>query len=153
MGYTHYWKMDKPMKGLMPLQKELVLEVLKENKKFLFGPMGTGKPIFTDDMISLNGNAKTDEDHETFEVNFRQSSEFEFCKTARKPYDLAVCKLLCVFSLSEGFNFSSDGTERDSKEQRFLGDESWPEALAWFTAKGYSGTIKNKIIPYLNRKE
>jgi len=47
--------------------------------------------------------------HETFLVE-RFSREFEFCKTNRKPYDLAVCSVLILVSLyAEGGEISSDG--------------------------------------------
>jgi hypothetical protein len=149
VGYTSYWKMTEPVK-LAPLQKKMIQEVLKENKALLFGADGTGKPVFNDKEILLNGNAKTDEDHETFGVEFGIKKDFDFCKTARKPYDLAVCKILLVLTLSKGFNISSDGTNQNDADETYLGDESWPEALAWFAKKGFQDTIDKKINPYLN---
>lgn len=138
MGYTHYWKIIEPLK-VSETQKTLIREVLKEEKKHLAGGMGKGKPEFDDKHIWLNGKeGKEDLSHETFEVKFGETSDFEFCKTARKPYDMAVCKLLLILSLSKGFSFSSDGE---------LADESWPDALKWFTDKGYADTIEKKIRP------
>ena len=144
MGYTHYMKQEKKIK-LAPLQKELIKEVLQENKKILFGWEGKGKPVFNDKEISFNGNALTDEDHESFSIEFEKISGFEFCKTAAKPYDLAVCKILLILSLSEGFSFSSDGSSGGK-----LTEENWPEALTWFIQKGYADTIEKKIIPSLS---
>ena len=155
MGYTHYFKMDEPL-VIMPLQKKLIQEVLKKENKggnVLFGADGTGKPVFNDKEILLNGNALTDEDHETFGVEFGKRKNFDFCKTARKPYDLAVCKILLVLTLSKGFNISSDGMNQNDADETYLGDENWVEAMAWFIAKGYQGTVQNKIIPYLNRED
>ena len=48
-----------------------------------------------DDEIIFNGNPKDEQDHETFYINKKNDKEsFNFCKTARKPYDLAVWHLL-----------------------------------------------------------
>lgn len=145
MGYTHYWRMDKALK-IAPLQKALIQEVLDSNKDILKGWDGLGKPEFTDKVLSFNGDATKDADHETFKVVFGKKEEFAFCKTAAKPYDEAVCKILLVLALSEGFNFSSDGA-CDGK----LEDAGWPNAVHWFIKKGFTDTLEKKIVPYLNR--
>jgi len=143
MGYTHYWKAAKALK-ISPVQKALIQEVLAEGELILAGGDGEGKPEFTSKLLSLNGKGE-DDSHETFLVYFGKKEEFAFCKTDLKPYDLAVCKLLLVLSLSEGFNFSSDGACDGS-----LTDGSWPNALVWFIQKGYADTVEKKILPYLN---
>ncbi len=50
------------------------------------GDIGS-KPVFTKCDIMFNGVG--DDSHETAVV-YKQASEFEFCKTARKPYDSVV---------------------------------------------------------------
>ena len=59
--------------------------------------------------VAIRFNGAGDLAHETFMVD-RFSREFEFCKTNRKPYDLAVCSVLILVSLyAEGGEISSDG--------------------------------------------
>ena len=61
------------------------------------------------DEVAIRFNGVGDLAHETFMVD-RVSREFEFCKTNRKPYDLAVCGVLILVSLyAEGGEISSDG--------------------------------------------
>lgn len=58
-------------------------------------------------VIRFNGVGELS--HETFLIE-RFSREFEFCKTNRKPYDLAVCGVLILISLyADGGEISSDG--------------------------------------------
>jgi len=143
VGYTHYWKMTEPLK-VTKIQRELISEVLEENKLLLANGMGEAgsSPIFTAKELAFNGiDGSEDLSHETFAVKFGSKEEFEFCKTAQKPYDLAVCKCLLILSLSKGFSFSSDGDMAD-----------WHEALQWFSKKGYDDTLNKKIMPYFNGK-
>jgi len=96
------------------------------------GPDGKGDPIVTDELVSFNGDATlagrtgrgNDEDmsHETFHLprvyepqDWQRPDNcgryFDFCKTARKPYDLAVTAAL--IALRHHFpevGVSSDGT-------------------------------------------
>ena len=65
-------------------------------------------------IIRFNGDESKGLDHETFVFEFKEEDQSDFCKTARKPYDVFVC--LCLISLAnnlEGFTFSSDGDEED----------------------------------------
>lgn len=66
----------------------------------------SGNPEVTPDHIRFNG--WKDEGHETFLVTRERpdppswdpasKESFDFCKTARKPYDLAVCLVLLSMS-------------------------------------------------------
>ena len=116
MGYTHYFKFTKF------ITKEQMAEVAENVKdvfgtfpmvtKRLKGPYGKGEPIITDKYrpISFNGDAEKNEDYESFVVK-AEDLGFHFCKTARRPYDLAVC--LCLIILKDNFGdlfkFCSDG--------------------------------------------
>lgn len=132
MGYTSYWNTRKVKGNITPEQIENVLKetrIFKRKKPlystsagqddrthllYLRGGDGTGNPEFTNTHICFNGNGKEDMDHETFYFGFNEKSDFEFCKTARKPYDFAVC--FCLLSLCNnipGFEFSSDGDKED----------------------------------------
>lgn len=150
MGYTHYWRMTEPLK-VTKTQRDLIQEVIDKHRIVLSGWDGTGSPEFTKNALSFNGIGP-DDDHETFLVDFGEREGFSFCKTERKPYDIVVCKMLLILSLSKGFNFSSDGVEKNEFGKRYLSDETWPEALRWFRKKGYQETINKKINPYLNSR-
>jgi hypothetical protein len=67
--------------------------------------------LYTDEFFGFNGDASKGEDHETFAFEIGQSKSY-FCKTNRKPYDLAVCLCLLTikFHLKET-KISSDGDE------------------------------------------
>lgn len=72
-----------------------------------WGKRGT-KPTITDTLVSFNGCEKNS--HETCYISLDEG-EFNFCKTARKPYDTAVCVCLLCFKHYFGNNMEiySDG--------------------------------------------
>ena len=150
MGYTHYFKQAEKLK-VSQIQRDLIRGILDENENVLAGWDGNGKPEFTKSKLSFNGLASKDQDHETFIVEFGEKSDFSFCKTARKEYDLAVCECLLVLSLSKGFSFNSDGVGTMPSGQQVLDDGRWGDALKWFADKGYKDTINKKIIPNINK--
>lgn len=145
MGYTSYWEQKNKI-VLTPAQTNLIKGVLVEYKDILANGMGKvgSKPKFTAKGISLNGlDNENDDAHETFAVEFDKPKEFAFCKTARKPYDAAVCKILAILSLSDGFYFSSDGLGKDGEE-----DENWKESLDW--AEGVTqAPVRDRLRTYL----
>ena len=108
MGYTSYWKKLKFSKsGWNALcdATSCLLRSLPENVK-VENDNGTDDPM-VGAVIRFNGVGELS--HETFLLE-RMSREFEFCKTNRKPYDLAVCSVLILVSLyAEGGEISSDG--------------------------------------------
>ena len=128
MGYTHYWrhnrtipqniwnKIIKDIKKLLPRFKMLSIE--------LTGWDGSGKPIFDKGQVSFNGRPE----HETFSIDRdfdmysrnhltnldNDGRSFSFCKTAMKPYDLAVTACLIVFTYHQpDILVSLDGEDRD----------------------------------------
>ena len=132
MGYTHYWKQKrvstnyKEQANKVLTEVNVLLERIPQNSETAGGHYhdekivlcsgdGTGKPDISKERICFNGDEKRCLDHETFHYEFNgETSDFDFCKTARKPYDMAVC--LCLLSLAnhiEGFEFSSDGNKDD----------------------------------------
>jgi len=87
--------------------KELPLKLCDGN--------GKGKPVFHTTEICFNGDGSVDLDHETFSVT-PDPIDFEFCKTARKPYDLMVCAVLISMKKHlVNFSYSSDGDAEDWK--------------------------------------
>lgn len=116
-----------------------------ENKLLLAGGDGIGKPEITNEVVCFNGRKAGDMWHESFvieqKVEFeagsygdhqreqfkKEGDVFSFCKTARKPYDLAVqiCLILYKKHFGELVAISSDGDEDD-----------WVEAFK-FTAEKF----------------
>lgn len=134
MGYTHYYRHNRPftngeweqitklaqhMLGNLPKNTSSGGGYYKDKPLTVCGPMGRGEPVVTDEEISLNGDETLDLDHETFTLlkkpaTGEYASLSTFCKTNRKPYDLAVTAiLLIVTEVAPGaMNISSDGDMR-----------------------------------------
>lgn len=104
MGYTHYIYLPKDMsKDKFKAFTEDVKAILGQADDGILadggGNIGT-KPTITDKLVSFNGI--DDDSHETCYIPFidgGQSDElkFEFCKTARKPYDKFVTATYIAF--------------------------------------------------------
>ena len=99
---------------------------IKKRTSYRLYPMcggnGYGKPIFKPDYICFNGDEKHHQGYETFYINLK--NDFcTFCKTARQPYDVAVCIALLCFKHYFGcdFELSSDGNMEK-------GEEGWKRA-------------------------
>ena len=97
MGYTNYWKQNK---SFTDKEWKLVKDEYDYLKEVCEG-INIDETKKTDEIV-FNGIRKKEEDHETFVLTkqFRKpfykgdNIKFNFCKTARKPYDLAVWHLL-----------------------------------------------------------
>jgi len=132
MGYTHYWRYtSKPTDkdNMKEVKRELLIlkKILPQTSKtaggyFSDGPLiikswnGKGLPEILDDEVAFNGDASRGHDHESFVFKIEEGKEdtFNFCKTARKPYDFFVClALLSMVNNLEGIEVSSDGGEDD----------------------------------------
>lgn len=87
--------------------------------------------LYTDEFFGFNGDASKGEDHETFAFEIGHKG-FHFCKTARKPYDLAVCLCLLAikFHLKET-KISSDGNSREWIPIFEIYKEIFPEREAY----------------------
>lgn len=95
----------------------------------LHNGIGKGEPIFRDDHVCFNGNAELDHDHETCSLMLDDDGyDFNFCKTARKPYDVAVCLTPLCFkeAFGDDFDFRSDGDIKN-------GEEGWGMAKKIFS--------------------
>ena len=112
MGYTHYWTNKK-----RPTKKQwdaIMVEVsklfeTKEAYKLLRYESDKATPPRLDaEEIRFNGRGENG--HETFYFT-RDPSGFEFCKTARKPYDLFVTAVLTIAHhfAPDCFSVRSDG--------------------------------------------
>lgn len=136
MGYTHYWTFKPVKRGETAKVERLYKKTLKECAKIaryyqdnfieydserLSGYTVHDK---TNKYGGLKINGKGDNAHEDFTMreHFKQNFNdfgggFQFCKTARKPYDLVVtaCLALLKHRLKDYIDVSSDGTHNEWK--------------------------------------
>jgi len=180
MGYTHYFGFKKKVNLNDTIVKErfkIALELFKECQKYfpnvkLCSCNGEGEPLFTEFGIFFNGDKSNNLDYEGFCLGFYELNEDYtngFCKTARLPYDIAVCCALLSFKEIFGneFEYSSDGncmTDYDklSKEDKktFVFEDEWIEALKVFKKvlnnyfiEDYESVVFHEKLKYLPKKK
>ncbi len=122
MGYTHYFyrpvELDQEKFSAAVKDFNTILPLFEPDNIALADGPGEGKPIVTDTVIQFNG--VEEHAHEWFEITRVYSErdlhpdeplKFGFCKTAQKPYDLAVMSCLIIFKhhFGDQFRVSSDG--------------------------------------------
>lgn len=119
MGYTRYWKRtDKAYGEDFIKEVNAVIGNCLTRGITIKNGHGIDFPQADMNMIWLNGNEENDLGHETFFIPNTTSEYFkegfEFCKTARKPYDYAVRQIL---KIAEEYglvtNVSSDGENEE----------------------------------------
>ena len=126
MGYTRYWERTNE-----PITQEFlddVNEILNNCKKkgiMIRNGWGDGEPEISLDAVCFNGDRSKGLDHEGFLIN-NEPSDFDFCKTARKPYDYAVRKVLTK-AKEHGLvkNVRSDGANNKViSDAEYLGEDA-----------------------------
>jgi hypothetical protein len=137
MGYTHFWTYNpNEILNTEELREKFRKEVaiidkahkIIKKKKYcvIHGGLGQGTPMINESQVWFNGDEKKGLDHETFDIKWFPSggSAKDFCKTARKPYDLLVCVSLLAFKHAfdnpDVFSFSSDGDNEDWEDAKDL---------------------------------
>jgi hypothetical protein len=147
MGYTHYWKFnptEKTEKQFKNVLKDCQLILANKGNIVICGGDGEGEPEITKDVIWLNGDRKNENNYETFYFSPFEQTEFDFCKTAKKPYDLIVgAILLSLAHRLTGFSFSSDGD--------FEKENEWKPIFKYYEKIGlkFRKGEKQKIIGWL----
>lgn len=129
MGYTHYWSQSRKFtqpewiairKAAQAIVDETDAELCWEYDK-------PEKPLQID-AIAIRFNGAEDDGHETFmltrSVPFppeyrKDEPDFQFCKTARKPYDTPVAAILMATRtiVPDAFEWSSDGWAEEDDMQ------------------------------------
>ena len=132
MGYTHYWYIADEI-GQDSWDKFLVdFRTILPNFESTLDIQGDQKLQHDKDMIYLNGIGELS--HETFcleritETTAHTQRDddngliFNFCKTARKPYDIAVCSALIIAKkhFGKSIMISSDGDNEEWQESKAL---------------------------------
>lgn len=109
MGYTHYFTGLVANEELADATRGIV-SAAEERGIGVFGPAGYGAPVISPELIALNGDAELGLDYESFVIG--DVTGFNFCKTARRPYDAVVTAILiwAILHKSEGYeNIGTDG--------------------------------------------
>lgn len=120
MGYTHYWKFKQNPKDIKDGDKkfkkavELFKKCISIHPFPLAGQNGTGEPIIKNSELCFNGVGRDSYETCYFALD-NADYGFDFCKTAKKPYDGAVCLAIFCFkkAFGEDFSYSSDGNSKD----------------------------------------
>ncbi len=132
MSYTHYYEWDAPLKEtsekfpLWSKEVALILDEIQRRGIVVWDTEGTNAVIVEPDYVLINGPAKNNQGHEAFylntqiclaALNWEQFETRPFCKTARKPYDIAVVAALIQFQKHfPEAKIHSDGSTNDWKD-------------------------------------
>jgi hypothetical protein len=117
MTYTHYWSYKKIASNIVIYKVLDEIKRLLENNdliKFISCENKNIIPIFNDQIILFNGINEYAGD--IFLFDFTEPSDYFFCKTDKKYYDIVVSLVLLSLSNNiDDFTFSSDGDLEDWK--------------------------------------
>ena len=117
MGYTHYWRKPNPISlGAWEQIKDDAQKLIAASPVTIqYEDDDVRPPEVSDAHIRFNGVGE--DSYETFVLD-PAMDEFQFCKTAAKPYDLIVCAILAVAQEHAGksIRVSSDGDAGDWKD-------------------------------------
>jgi len=122
MGYTHYWTFG-PFIGEKEYKAALTdcRKIIRNSPVPVANWDGKGKPTLRN---GFNFNGVGEDHHENFSMSIEPDREdFQFCKTARKPYDVVVVACLCAMQDRLGrkaFEVTSDGDAHEWEEGRAL---------------------------------
>lgn len=135
MGYTHYFELQKAEKKIPEKALKIIEPILEEAYKTGLIQQEYDKPeppICTEKEILFNGVGENG--HETFYFT-PDNTKFNFCKTARKPYDAVVMKVLLVLKCFFDIDLGTDGDFEDE----------------WNRARSYMAD-KHNIASYIESK-
>lgn len=130
MGYSHYWKIEKDMHMQEFKHLQTVAAKIVEASDASVDLSINTSPLYPS--ITVEGMAS--DAHETFYLT-PKAVEFEFCKTARKPYDEVVVGILDYADALGLLEFTSDGNFDDLAAGRKLADEYAPDQVSLLLGK------------------
>ena len=140
MGFSHYWTINSSITEKFPdfskdCQKVIKHEIKNGTKLSFEYSEEDRAPVTNDTIVRFNGPGE--EGHETFLVSTSERG-FQFCKTARKPYDTAAtaCLLLAKHHFGSAIEITSDGgpegfnraflvLSRVFPDRKFLENQKW----------------------------
>ncbi len=127
MGYTHYWEIKKelPKEQWEAFKDETCALLDDPSVSDIIGDArgNAGFPRITDTEVTFNGVGK--KAHETFSIDRcagrreHDKPTFNFCKTAYKPYDRYVVRVLLLAEkhFGDSISVSSDGNWEEIRNQ------------------------------------
>jgi hypothetical protein len=124
MGYTHYWSSTNDQKSAAGYLTAFptISDIVKRYRKIIQFECDNAMPPVVDGTV-VRFNGIEDEGHETFSFVLGRD---DFCKTARKPYDLPVCECLLVLNeFIPSMVLKSDGFGNSPEDI----DDEWKLAL------------------------
>jgi len=155
IGYTHYWDIRKKprLKDLSGCLENIKKVILQYQDVIQLEDDDGKPPLITKNLIAFNGIGE--DGHETFYFEFPPSIKkikdsvryeltpddkdftFNFCKTARKPYDECVARCLLILKeyLKDDMKLNSDGD--------FKNEEEWGRAIKEVQSMGID------VLPHL----
>lgn len=141
MGYTRYWTPAKD-KVIPTLAIAILTTMLEYGKKEgIIESDETNNQCLQISPEKIFFNGVGDNAHETF--SYYPNSEWDFCKTARKPYDLYVCATLIVLKyFTPGLDFSSDGVVESGE---------WLDAISFLLENREDFNLPRNLVDSLLR--
>lgn len=136
MGYTHYFESKS---GFSDARWNSFVEKVREIFDFCksinislayeFDEFGN-PPVCDSELVRFNGCGS--DGHETFYLK-KTDRGFNFCKTARKDYDLAVCMVILAMHETdlEAYSLGTDGDESDWEEAIVAYNNLFSSSLAF----------------------
>jgi len=147
MSYTIYYRQSRSFTDLEWQQITDATRSMFNRLKQVKGGSGSGRPIIDNSDIIFNGDAAKDEDHETFQL-MKAGNGFQFCKTARKPYDRYVKAVLIVanYYAPGALEVTCDGDTRRHRPRDGDDDpDCWTEGVRIATI--YANGLKEARSP------
>lgn len=150
MGYTHYFRrppvLDPKKFADFAERVKSIVALAEKQGTHLAGPLGRERPIITPTTIELNGYGD-DESHESFILHqdetqspyqIENNLHFDFCKTARKPYDRVVTAILALYAYT--FPEVILGSDGQSEEEWIHGRALCDDATGILPPHPFSNT-------------
>jgi len=128
MGYTHYWKITERLDknwdnwtSFLPDAMKIISHASQRLDIALADAFGETKGEATVSLSGVSLNGYAEESHESF-VLTQELTEFDFCKTAQKPYDRVVVAILILATeyFGNDIEVTSDGDRSDLLDGYYL---------------------------------
>jgi hypothetical protein len=148
MGYTHYFELKTNRTVNLDNVQKAVQKVLDEDSNIIqreYDDKAKAVNLVDKGELKIIFNGIGKEGHETFYLDTKES-DFNFCKTARKPYDTTVCKVLSILKYYFGSDIaiSSDGLSEDLED--VMNTKGDGHSSGWDVASEYMRQNFSEIV-------
>ena len=118
MAYARRWRMRSYhwFDNCFLSGVKAIINAAEKDGITICGPNGEGKPKISFGNVMFNGSKAKNEDYEAFGIGRCSNTNYDFCKTARQPYDSVVGAVLKL-ALEYGYvyNVGSDGDNEEAE--------------------------------------